>query len=149
GLRRNEEWVRAVGAAVIALAAFGLFSIQLQPAPIGYLAVLNGRAAAGAIAVAVLYGLVAMHRRFGHHIAQLSTNIAVLTTTASLLTLSLLTSEIDAFWAARGASSMWSVAREGLQSVGWAGVARLLQLHFATPPLAYVILANARVMTSI
>lgn len=178
GLRRREEWVRSVGCAVMALAAFALFVMQMQPAPIGYTTVLNGRVAAGAMAVLVLYGLVAMHRRFGRHIAaQLPTNIAILTTTASLLTLSLLTSEIDAFWAARGASQVWSVAREGLQSVAWAGiggfliwyglstrrlwsrgigavllgfaVVRLLRLHFTGPPVAYVILANARVMTSI
>jgi uncharacterized membrane protein len=177
GLRRREEWVRAVGCAVMALAAFALFVMQMQPAPVGYTPVLNGRVAAGAMAVLALYGLVAIHRRFGRHIAQLPTNIAVLTTTASLLTLSLLTSEIDAFWAARGASQVWSVAREGLQSVAWAGiggfliwyglstrrlwsrgigavllgfaVVRLLRLHFAGPSVAYVILANARVMTSV
>jgi uncharacterized membrane protein len=177
GLRRQEEWVRAIGGVVVALAAFTLFVVQMQPAPAGYTIVLNGRVAAGVLAVLTLYGLVAMHRRFGRHIAQLSTNIAILTTTASLLTLSLLTSEIDAFWAARGASHVWSVAREGLQSVAWAGiggfliwyglstrrlwsrgigavllgfaVVRLLRLHFASPPVAYVIVANARVMTSI
>lgn len=177
GLRRKEEWVRAVGGVVLTVALFALFSLQLDQAPIGYVAALNGRAIAGVLAVLVLYGLVASHRRIGTHVAQLSTNIAVLTTTASLLTLSLLTSEIDAFWAARGASNLWSVARQGLQSVAWAGtggfliwyglsarrtwcraiggsllivaVLRLLLLHFADAPAAYVIVANARVMTSI
>ena len=177
GLQRKEEWVRAVGAAVLAIAMFALFTIQLAQAPVGYVTALNGRAFAGVFAVVVLYGLVAMHRRSGRHIGQLATNMAILMTTAGLMTLSLLTSEIDAFWAARGAATVWSGTREGLQSAAWAAVGgfliwyglsvrrawsraiggglllvavlRLLRLHFASPPVEHVVLANARVMTSI
>jgi uncharacterized membrane protein len=54
GLRRKEEWVRATGGVVLAIALFALFSIQLQEAPLVYVAVLNGRAMAGAIAILVL-----------------------------------------------------------------------------------------------
>jgi uncharacterized membrane protein len=177
GLRRREEWVRATGGGVLGMALFALFSIQLQEASPVYVTALNGRAMAGVVAILVLYALVVVHRRIGSHVAQLPMNIAVFTTTASLLTLSLLTSEIDAFWAVRGASSLWSVSRQGLQSVAWAGiggfliwyglsvrrmwcrgiggalllvaVTRLLLVHFADAPGAYVIVANARVMTSI
>jgi uncharacterized membrane protein len=127
--------------------------------------------------VIALYALVIVHRRWGSHVVQLTTNIAVLTTSASLLTLSLLTSEIDAFWAARGAADVWSMAREGLQAIAWGGIGgflvwqglsnrriwvravggtllavgvlRLLLLQFAAAAPSYVVVANARVMASI
>jgi uncharacterized membrane protein len=125
----------------------------------------------------MLYGLVVLHRRIGDHLTELPVNLAVLTTGASLLTLSLLTSEIDAFWAARGAADAWSIAREGLQAIAWAGVGgfliwqglsnrrswiravggallgiavlRLLRVQFAGESPAYVVVANARVMATI
>jgi hypothetical protein len=92
GLRKRQEWVRGIGGA-----------------------------AAGIFAVLMLYGLVVLHRRIGDHLTELPVNLAVLTTGASLLTLSLLTSEVDAFWAARGAADAWSIAREGLQAIAWSG----------------------------
>jgi hypothetical protein len=177
GLRRREEWFRAVGGAVVAVAALALFGIQLEVAPTNYVTVLNGRAAAGLFAVIILYALAVMHRRMGTHVAELSTNIAIVMMVSSLLTLGLLTSEIDAFWAARGAAHVWSIAREGLQAIAWgsigafliwqglsngrswiraiggallmAGVLRLLRLQFSSPESAYVVVANARVMASI
>jgi len=126
GLRRQQEWVRSIGAAVVAIAAISLFAIQLQPAPIGYVAVANARATAGALAVLVAYVLALLHRRLGHHLVELDVNLAILTTGASLLTLSLLTSEIDAFWTARGAADVWSTAREALQAIAWGGIGSLL-----------------------
>ena len=177
GLRRKQEWVRFCGGGIVTAAVFALFALQLGAAPAGYVAVLNGRVAAGAVAVLILYGLVVLHRRLGHHIPQLPVNLALLTTAASLLTLSLLTSEIDAFWAGRGAAQAWSGTREGLQSVAWAGIGgfliwyglsarrwwsrgvgvtllvvavyRLVWLHFADPPAGYTTLLNGRVLTSL
>jgi hypothetical protein len=176
GVSRNQEWVRAAGAAVVALAAFWLFSIQLEAAPSRYVPVVNGRAAAGLLAVLILYGLVVAHRRAAAT-ADMAASIAVLMTSASLLTLSLLTSEIDAFWAARGAPEVWSVAREGLQAIAWAGIGsfvvwlglsnrrtwvralggalvavgvlRLLRLQSAAAAPTYVVLTNARVLASL
>ena len=57
GLRRQQEWLRAVGGAVVAIAALSLLEIQLQTAPSAYVSILNGRAGAGLFAVLVLYGL--------------------------------------------------------------------------------------------
>ena len=95
--------MRGIGGAVVAVGLFSLLSMQLEAAPRGYVTLLNGRAAAGIFAVLMLYGLAALHRRLGAHLKDLPVNLAVLMTAASLITLSLLTSEIDAFWAARGA----------------------------------------------
>jgi hypothetical protein len=174
GLRRQQEWVRGIGGAVVAFAAFALFTIQLQPAPIAYVAILNDRVAAGMIAVSVLCALATVHRRLGEHLPQMAANVALLTTTAGLLTLSVLTSEIDAAW---GAGTSWSFTREALHTIAWGGVGgflvwrglsngrlasqavggslvavavlRLLQLQLAEPERAYVVVANARVMASI
>jgi uncharacterized membrane protein len=177
GLARRQEWIRGVGGAISAIAAFALLSIQLEAAPRGYVTLLNGRAATGLFAVSMLYGLAVLHRRIGAHLKELPTNVAVLITTASLLSLSLLTSEIDAFWAARGAADVWSIAREGLQAIAWAGVGgfliwrglssqrtwiraiggallavailRLLRAQFADASPSYVVIANARVIASV
>ena len=176
GLRRQQEWLRAVGGAVVSIAAFSLLEIQLQTVPSGYVSLLNGRAGAGVFAVLVLYGLAAIHRRMGEHVAELPAIIAILTTSASLLTLSLLTSEIDAFWAVRGAAHTWSIAREALHAIAWSGVGgfliwhglsngrswirtiggalltvsvlRLVRVQFA-PESTYVAVANVRVMASL
>jgi hypothetical protein len=175
-LRRQQEWLRAVGGAIVAMAVMSLLEIQLQTAPLTYVSLLNSRASAGLFAVLVLYGLAAMHRRTGEHVVELSTNIAIFTTSASLLTLSLLTSEIDAFWAVRGADYAWSIAREALHAIAWSGVGgfliwhglsngrtwirtiggsllavsvfRLLQVQFAHEA-THVAVANAQVMASI
>jgi hypothetical protein len=177
GLTRRQEWVRGIGGAIVAIGVLSLLSIQLEAAPRAYVTLLNGRAAAGIFAVATLYGLAVLHRRLGGYVKDLSVNIAVFMTAASLLTLSLLTSEIDAFWTARGAVDVWSIAREGMQSIAWAGVggfliwqgltgrrtwirtiggallavaiARLLRVQFADAPASYVVIANARVVASV
>ena len=177
GLARRQEWMRGVGGALVAFGAFLLLSMQLQAAPRGYVTLLNGRAAAGVFAILVLYTLAALHRRLGAHVRELPVNLAILITAASLLSLSLLTSEIDAIWAARGAPDVWSIAREGLQAIAWAGVGslliwqglsnrrawiraiggallgvgilRLLRVQFADASPSYVVAANGRVVASI
>jgi uncharacterized membrane protein len=159
------------------VAAMGLFALQMEPAPAGYGAVLNDRAAAGALAVLLLGALAFIHRRLGAHVVDLPSNGAILTTSASLLTLSLLTSEINTYWALRGAPESWSISREALHVIAWAGIGgfliwngitnargwvraigatllvtgatRLLALQFAAPAHGYAIVANARVMASI
>jgi predicted membrane protein DUF2339 len=176
-LWRHEEPFRAVGAAVIAVAAAGVFAIQMEPAPAGYAALFNDRAASGLVAVLVLAALAFIHRRLGSHVTDLPTNVGILTTSASLLTLSLLTSEINAYWALRGAPESWSISREALHVIAWSGIGgfliwnglvnargwiraigatllvtgvlRLVGLQFAAPGPAYAVVANARVMASI
>ena len=177
GLARRQEWIRAVGALVVALGAFSVLSLQFSSAPEGYVVILNARAGAGLLVIAVLYGLGAMHRRFGAHVEDLPLNVAVLLTGASLFTLSLLTSEIDAYWSARGAAEVWSMPREALQTIAWAAVGsmlvwlgvarrqawerlvgsavlvvavlRLLRLELAAASAAYVVVANVRVVASL
>jgi hypothetical protein len=82
GLARHQEWMRAIGGLILAIAGLQLLSAQLVQAPFGYVTLLNGRAGAGIFAVAVLYFLAALHRRLGAHVPDLSVNMAVLTTAA-------------------------------------------------------------------
>jgi len=177
GLVRRQEWIRRIGALVLAAAALALLSIQFQFAPSNYTVVLNGRVAAGIVGVAAMYALAMAHRRRGGHLAAVDANVALLVTAASLFTLSLLTSEIDAYWSARGAARVWSIAREGLQAIVWssmgafliwtgvernrrwiravgaavlvAGLARLVALELSPAPVGYTVLINARLIAAL
>jgi uncharacterized membrane protein len=176
GLRRREEWVRVFGAASVILAGLGLLTIQFEPAVVGTQVVLNARAAAGVSFVLGLYGLAVLHRRMGQHLGELSFQIGIFLVAASLFTLSLLTSEINGYWEARGEIQRWSITREALHSITWAGlgtlivwqglvrrrlglrligwlvlavaIARLVRLGLADAPIDYIVLANPRVVAS-
>jgi uncharacterized membrane protein len=176
GLRRREEWVRLLGAGVVVLAGLGLLSIQFEPAPEGAIVLLNARAVAGVLFVAGLYALAVLHRRMGLHLRDQPVHVALFVLAASLSTLSFLTSEINAFWEAKGEAQRWSLGREAMLSVTWAGlggmivwlglvrgrfaarvigwlvlavaIARLLRLLLSEAPLDYVVLANPRVVAS-
>ena len=176
GLKRREEWVRVVGVSCIALAALGLLSIQFEPAAPGTVVVLNARAGAGMALVLIMYGLAIVHRRMGNHLKDVTSQIGMFLVVASLFTLSLLTSEINAFWEARGEAGRWILGREAFLTVVWVGlgavivwlgltrrmraarligwlvlaiaVTRLLRLLLAEAPVDYVILANPRIVAS-
>jgi uncharacterized membrane protein len=134
GLRRQQEWLRGFGGAIVVLAADVLFSIQLLTAPVSYVPMLNGRATAGALAVSTLYALAFLHRRRGDQVALLEASLALLTTGASLLTLTFLTSEITAYWHVHDlqatSPALWPAnghfAREMMLSITWAAYATLL-----------------------
>jgi uncharacterized membrane protein len=126
GLARRQEWMRGIGASLMTLAGLILLSAQLAPAPVGYVTLLNGRAGTGILAVVLLYVMATLHARRGAHVPDLPVNVAVLTTAASIFTLSLLSSEINAYWAARGAGRMVWIAREGVQTIAWATIGSFL-----------------------
>jgi hypothetical protein len=176
GLKRRTEWVRVVGVSCIALGGLGLLSIQFEPAAPGTVIVLNARAGAGIAFVLVMYGLAIVHRRMGASLKDVAFQVGACLVTASLFTLSLLTSEINAFWEARGEAGRWIVGREAFLSVAWMGLAavivwigltrrmfaarligwlvlvvavtRLLRLLLAEAPVDYVVLANPRMVAS-
>jgi hypothetical protein len=177
GLVRRQEWIRAIGGTLVAAAAVLLLSAQFETAPVGSPVFLNARVAAGLLVVAGLYVLAVLHKKLGAHVTELPLSRAVLLTGASLFTLSFLTSEIDAFWAVRGAEGGWSMSREALQTIVWTamgslllrfglasrrlwiralavgilivGIRRLLFLQWAEAPSGYIVVANARLMASI
>ena len=83
-------------------AALLLLAIQFDPAGAGYRVVVNSRAAAGILVVGACYALAWLHKRLGAHMVARETQIGGLLIVANLLTLSLLTSEINAYWQASG-----------------------------------------------
>ena len=171
GLHRREDFVRLVGGLCLVEAALLLLAIQFDPAGAGYRVVVNSRAAAGILVVGACYALAWLHKRLGAHMVARETQIGGLLIVANLLTLSLLTSEINAYWQASGDLTA-SMARDALQvaawtAVGtllaWMGIARratwtrliggailgiavlmLLQLEFTIAPAGYVVIANPR-----
>jgi uncharacterized membrane protein len=177
GLARRQEWMRGIGAMLLAIGGMLLLPAQLTQAPIGYVTLLNGRAGAGIFAVAVLYLLSFLHNRLGRHVPDLPMNVAALTIAASLFTLSLLSSEINAYWSEAGNGGINWIAREGVQTIVWASIGtflmwrgllssrgwvrgagaaillmavlRLFRLEFADAGPGYLIAANARVAAGV
>ncbi len=175
GLHRREDFVRLVGGLCLVEAALLLLAIQFDAAGAGYRVVLNARAAAGILVVGACYALAWLHKRLGAHLVARETQIGGLLIVANLLTLSLLTSEINAYWQASGELTA-SMARDALQVVAWTavgtllawmGIARreiwtrligggilaiavlmLLQLEFTIAPAGYVVIANPRLVAS-
>jgi uncharacterized membrane protein len=152
GLVRREPWVRIAGASLVALGAISLLPMQSVDAPIGYVLGLNGRAAAGAIVVASLYVLAVLHRKLGAGILDLPLQIGMLVVTASVLTLTTLSSEITAYWHLRdlvdnlpfAEAIRHRFARELLLSVTWATYATGLivaGIRKRYPPIRYLAIA--------
>jgi uncharacterized membrane protein len=134
GLRRRQEWIRAIGLVVVAWSALFLLPLQFMPAAGDYRVVLNTRAAAGVLTVALLYGVAQIHRQLGGHVPGVAAYVATFVTAASFFTTSLLTSEISAFWHVRDLASAPFIsdvregrfAREVSLSITWAIYATVL-----------------------
>ena len=125
--------------------------------------------------IATFYVLAWLHKRLGAHLVLGEAQIGGLLIVANLLTLSLLTSEINAYWQASGSLTS-SIARDALHVVAWTamgtvlawmGVTRreiwtrligggvlatavlmFLQLEFTIAPAGYVAIANPRLAAS-
>jgi hypothetical protein len=101
GLSRREAWIRAVGATLVVLGAAALLLLQFDAAPPIYTVVFNGRALAGVVTIASLYVLAVLHRRLGADLRDLEGQFGTLVVAASVLTLTMLSSEITAYWSVR------------------------------------------------
>ena len=133
GLRERRLWLRAAGLAVFAAAVWRLLGAQMAPPAVGALVLLNSRGLSGLFVIALTYLLAYLHQRYGRESAHGSTSVAILAIAASMLTLSLLTSEINAYWhvydtrhTSASASNTMRFAREMMTSVTWAVYATIL-----------------------
>jgi len=133
GLREQRAWLRAGGLLIFAVAIVRLEAAQFSAAIVGQLAFVNQRALCGAFIVGLTFALRAAHNRMGTGLLRLQFDTAVLTVVANLVTLSLLTSEISAFWELRdvGSSPAWGrheneLASQMMISLAWAVYATLL-----------------------
>jgi uncharacterized membrane protein len=133
GLREQRGWLRVAGLVVFAAAVGRLVASQLTPPVAGQLLLLNARALTGLFVVALTYGLAYLHKEYREGTPQASAEIATFVIAASVLTLSVLTSEINAYWhvfdlrrTPASARSSMRFAREMTLSLTWAVYATIL-----------------------
>jgi uncharacterized membrane protein len=132
GLHEHRAWLRVAGLAVFAAAVGRLVGSQMAPPAAGQLLLLNARGLTGLFVVVLTYGLAYLHKRYREGTARAS-DVATFAIAASVLTLSVLTSEINAYWHvfdARRTSSFASLsmrfAREMTLSLTWAVYSTIL-----------------------
>ena len=133
GLHERRAWLRVAGLAVFAAAVGRLVGSQMAPPAAGQQLLLNARGLTGLFVIALTYGLALLHKRYREGTARASADVATFVIAASVLTLSVLTSEINAYWHvfdARRTSSFASLsmrfAREMTLSLTWAVYSTIL-----------------------
>ncbi len=172
GLEERRDWLRAGGLVLLAISVARLFALQFAPRSPDQAVLLNQPTACGLFIIGLIYWLAWLHHR-RNDTGQYAIEVGAGLVGAQLLTLSLATSEIDAYWAVRGATGAWSMARTGLQSMVWTAIGvtiawlglvwqqqwmravggllltvaigLVIWLQFARVPLTYVVMANSRV----
>jgi uncharacterized membrane protein len=127
GLHERRDWLRAGGLFMVGLAIVTLLDVQFGQPTIDLTILLNRRAACGAFVVALLYVTAWLHARRSSPSHTFATEIAAALVAAQVLTLTLLTSEIQTFWGLRLASDSWPAGtadgrfvRELMLSITWA-----------------------------
>jgi uncharacterized membrane protein len=123
-LRVRRTWFRVAGLAVVAVSCLQWLALLDTPPPIWWQPALNARALSGAWIIALVYALAWWHRSGGAESRSLFTPLVI---GAQLLTLTLLTTEIDAYWRVRAASEASAgLASQLSLSLAWAGYATAL-----------------------
>ena len=121
GLVLGKRALRYGGAFLIALATCRLVVTQFGVTTVSFTLLLNSRTSVGAFIVALLYAVAVLHRRYRDTLGgQASSWIAGLVAAANVLTVALLTADINSFWEVRGEQFTASFAREASISVTWA-----------------------------
>jgi hypothetical protein len=122
GLKTRREWMRLGGALLLAATFVRLFMLGYLVAPAGFRPIFNPRVGATLVIVAVCCVLALLHERFGGHLGDgARPETATLFIVANLLTLVLLTTEINFYWRERYATdAAASLARSASLSVAWA-----------------------------
>src|SRR5262249_53141372 len=132
-LHERRAWLRVAGLALFAAAVGRLVALQMAPPVAGQLLLLNARGLTGVFVVALTYGLAYLHKRYREDTTRVSVDFAAFVILASVLTLAVLTTEINANWHvydARRTSTFASMsmrfAREMTLSLTWAVYATIL-----------------------
>jgi hypothetical protein len=139
GLRVQRAWFRTVGLLAVALACWQWFSLATSGPVVSEMLLVNGRTAAGALIVALVYALATWHRRTGGDPVRL---FAPLIVAAQVVTVAVLTAEASSYWHVRSlARSDAGVAEQLSISLIWAAYAAglvVVGLRRRLPPLRYV-----------
>lgn len=139
GLRERKDWLRVGGVALFAVAMFQAIGLLLTTAPAHHVVLLNPRAAAGIVVVALSYVLAWLHYR-DDAAPDRDVAIGAALIVAQAVTLVLLTSEIYAYWAVREGR----FAREVMISATWgiyAAVLVVIGLRKDYAPIRYFAIA--------
>ena len=121
GLVLRKRALRYGGAFLIALAVGRLVITQFAVTSVSFTLFLNSRTSVGAFIVALLYALAVLHRRYRESLGRHAGSwIAGFVAASNVLTVALLTADINSFWELRGALFSASFAREVSISVTWA-----------------------------
>jgi uncharacterized membrane protein len=123
-MREGRRWLHVGGLAVFGVAVVQLLLLVAARPPHDYAILLNSRAAGGLVIVTLLYVLAVLHRNgFGRAIGATPFILA-----ANVVTLVLVTTEIDAYWYVRALVGEGAdrLGRELMLSVSWALYATVL-----------------------
>ena len=145
GARQRLPWMRAAGGILFAVAVVQTIQLLLTPAPASQAVLLNPRAACAALVIALCYAL-AWHDWSDPDISDREVSMGAALLTAQAVTLILLTSEINAYWAIRNGhlerelslSITWGVYATALVVIGLARQYAPLR-YFAIAVLAVTI----------
>jgi uncharacterized membrane protein len=121
GLREKRDWMRGGGVALFFVAIVRTVDLLTSPAPVNQTPLFNSHAACGAFVVLMCYALGWLHAR-GDQSSERSIEVAAALVAAQVVTLMLVTSEVDAYWSAPADA----LTRELAKSVVWAIYATLL-----------------------
>src|SRR5262249_12027903 len=133
GLANRRGWIRAIGGTLLAIGVLRLLRLQFTAAAPSYVVVANARVMASIVVIALIYGLASLYRRIEDVTESRYGPATVLWLVANVLTLTLLTSEITAYWRVHDVRYVTTVsaadshfAREMMLSITWAAYATLL-----------------------
>jgi len=137
-LHTHRPWVQAWGGALLALATLRAIGLLTEPAPVSYWTLVNPRALSCLFVVCLLYALAWLQARYDSTPGASATTLtrATLILAANVLTVAVMSTEIDAFYERRawqtgattgvGGETTADVARQLTFSVAWALYAMVL-----------------------
>jgi uncharacterized membrane protein len=145
GLKTRRWFFRFAGAALMVCAASRLVALQFGVTPVSFTPLVNSRTLTGAFIVALLYAVAWQYRQYRMPLgAEANQAIAVTIVMANLLTLGLLTADVNSFWIARPEQLTADFSRQLSVSVTWAAYAMgVIWIGFArqSATLRYLALA--------
>lgn len=174
GLRARADWLRAAGLASLVFAAGHLFALQFDRA--AGQALLSEALAFGLLLIGAAYWVAWQHQPYTDG-ERYSSDIGVALLAAQFFTLSMITSEVEAYWAVRGGDVAASLVRPALHGLSfavlggvtvWLGLLRrltflrfaggfavaiavVLTLGLAVSPVppGFILIANSRMTASV
>jgi uncharacterized membrane protein len=121
GLRESRDWLRIAGAGLFVFAIVRTADLLASPASVHHTPFFNVQSGCAAFVIALGYVLAWLYDR-QEGAPQRGVHIAAALTAAQLITVMLITSEINAYWSAPEDT----LTRELAKSVAWALYATLL-----------------------